>query len=59
MDDIPTPVGIHFFSVLDKAVFVTANRDARTIRLIVPPGIKTLANALMIKKVRNKNHIRK
>ena len=44
----PEKVGAQLFTpagMVENADLVIANLDARTIMLIVPPGIKTLANA--------------
>ena len=48
IDPIPIPVGNHFLNADGKADLATANREALTIMFMVPPGIKTLANALVV-----------
>lgn len=48
IDPIPIPVGNHFLNADGKADLATANREALTIMFMVPPGIKTLANAFVV-----------
>lgn len=53
---MPLNVGVHFFTFADnKDDLITPNLAALTTKLIVPPGIKTLAKAL---KRKDNNELR-